>query len=80
MTREQLERLLEKVEEALRFDVNQIYQEAARGKLSATSSRDLVAYLKHLADERSRDVDPSALGDTELEKLVEKALKIKEKK
>jgi len=46
----ELEKLLEKIDEAVRRDVNCILLESARGKLSPTSARDLVQYRKLVTD------------------------------
>ena len=79
MDRNNLEKLLSKLNEALRMDVNNVYLEASQGKLSASSARDLVAYLEFLKEE-SEQIDPAKLSDDELEKLVNKIVDLKGKK
>jgi hypothetical protein len=78
MDKSERDRLLDKLEETLRFDITHLYQEAASGKLSATSAKNLVDYLSHLTEQK--DVDPAELADEELEKLVQKVMDIKGKK
>lgn len=46
----EIEPLLEKAQEALRKDLNHISIEVCQKKLSASSSRDLVAYIKLLSE------------------------------
>lgn len=45
-----LERLMEKVDETIRKEINHLFTEACAGKLSPTSARDLVQYKKLLTD------------------------------
>lgn len=45
-----LEKLLEKIDEAVRRDVNHIFTEVSLAKLSPTSARDLVQYRKVVED------------------------------
>jgi hypothetical protein len=78
MNRQERDRLLEKLEETLRFDITHLYQEAASGKLSAASAKNLVDYLSHLTEQK--DIDPAELADDELEKLVQKVIDVKGKK
>lgn len=46
-----LQNLLEKSKEALRRDLNHIFSEVSAKKLSPSSARDLVAYVKLLSEE-----------------------------
>jgi hypothetical protein len=63
-----LESQLEKAIEALRRDLSYIMQEASKGKLSAPTARDLVAYIKLLTELK--------LGEDEvLSKLTPEQLK-----
>jgi hypothetical protein len=78
LTREERDRLIEKMEETLRFDINHLYLEAAGSKLSAASSKNLIDYLRHMSEQK--EVDPTELADDELDKLVQKVIDMKGKK
>jgi hypothetical protein len=45
-----LDKLMEKVDETIRKDINHLFGEACQGKLSPASARDLVQYKKLLLD------------------------------
>jgi hypothetical protein len=63
---QQIERLLD----LLRQDIGMMFAESSKGKLSAASSRDLVAYLKALKDLKDRqDQELAGLPDDKLEEL-----------
>lgn len=75
---EDLSKLLKKASEAVRRDINHIYQEVSTRKLSDKSARDLVAYVKLLNDlskmqEKEKD-QLSAVPDDELKKLAKELL------
>lgn len=62
---------LEKCVEILRRDLSYLMAEASRGKLSAPSARDLVAYIKLLGDLKDMEKDDlNKLSDEALEALA----------
>lgn len=71
---EELSKLQEQAMEALRRDVKAILMESAAKKLSPASARDLVSYIKLLAEEVERQdkADASASKMTN-EELIEHA-------
>lgn len=74
-----LESLLEKIDEAIRRDVNHIFIEVSQGKLSAPSARDLVQYRKLITDtqealEKAASQLPAKTED-ELKELAKELLK-----
>ena len=77
-----LQNLRDKAIEALRRDLNHIFLEVSGGKLSPTSSRDLVAYYKLLteinAEEKNKEerTEEYLEGRTkeELEEMAKKLL------
>jgi hypothetical protein len=63
---EQLERLLN----ILQKEVTNLHLESSKGKLSASSARDLVSYVKTLSDIKVRqDKELADLPDDKLEEL-----------
>lgn len=66
-----LNQLLDKATEAVRRDLRHIFEEVSKGKLSAPSSRDLVAYIKLLTDVLDYDKE----SEDSLKKLSEEELK-----
>lgn len=74
---EDVKTLFAKASEAIRRDLNHIFGEASLGKLSATSSRDLVAYTKLLGDmlDQEQEADDELDGKSPEElKALAKAL------
>ena len=66
-----LESQLEKAIICLKKDLAFIHDEAVAGKLSAPSSRDLVAYIKLLSDLKDTQAEAlSALSDEQLKKVA----------
>lgn len=62
---------LEKCVEILRRDLSYLMSEASKGKLSAASARDLVAYIKLLGDLKDMEKDDlNKLSDEALEALA----------
>lgn len=82
-----LNELRDKLEEAVRRDINHIFTEVSRGKLSATSARDLVAYtklLEELASLREKaiaeeEADLKKKSPEELKKLAQEILNAQSK-
>lgn len=67
-----IEELLAKGGEILRREILNLLMESSRGKLSAASSRDLVAYVKLLSELKADALEQlDDLSDDELRKLVE---------
>jgi len=75
---EDLSKLLKKASDAVKRDINHIYTEVSTRKLSATSSRDLVAYVKLLSDiskvQKQQKEELAAVPDEELKKLAKELL------
>ena len=66
-----LQSQLEKCAEILRRDLSYLMTEASKGKLSAPSARDLVAYIKLLNDLKDLEKDDlNKLSDEALEALA----------
>lgn len=69
-----LEELLDKATEAVRRDLNHIFISVSNSKLSPTSARDLVAYVKLLSDILDRQAKEAkglaAASDDELKALA----------
>lgn len=67
-----IEELLAKGGEILRREILNLLMESSRGKLSAASSRNLVAYVKLLSELKADVLEQlDDLSDDELRKLVE---------
>lgn len=68
---EQTEELLDEV---IRMDVKNLYAEVQKGRLSAASARDAVAYKKLFHEMRDRDAEIAAelakLSDNELKEVL----------
>lgn len=75
---ENLHELLNKAAEAVRRDLNHIFSEVSLSKLSASSSRDLVAYVKLLSDvldkQQEEIKDLATKSEDELKKMATELL------
>jgi hypothetical protein len=73
-----LNKLLKKASDAVKRDLNHIFTEVSTRKLSATSSRDLVAYVKLLSDiskaQKEQKEELAAASDDELKKLAKELI------
>jgi Asp-tRNA(Asn)/Glu-tRNA(Gln) amidotransferase B subunit len=73
-----LNKLLKKASDAVKRDINHIYQEVSTRKLSDKSARDLVAYVKLLTDlskaQKEQKEELAAVPDDELKKLAKELL------
>jgi hypothetical protein len=73
-----LNKLLKKASDAVKRDLNHIFTEVSTRKLSATSSRDLVAYVKLLSDiskaQKEQKEELAAASDEELKKLAKELI------
>lgn len=68
-----VERLLDQGGEILRREIKNLMMESSGKKLSPTSARDLVAYIRLLSELRAQEVDTvEGLTDEELKELSEK--------
>ena len=74
-----LDAIEEKLKEALRRDTNHIINESASKKLSPSSARDLVAYLKLAAEIREAEEKAAKalpkLSTEELNKMLQEMVK-----
>jgi hypothetical protein len=73
-----LSKLLKKASDAVKRDLNHIYTEVSTRKLSATSSRDLVAYVKLLSEisktQKEQKEELASASDEELKKLAKELI------
>ena len=71
-----LAELLEKAKEAVRRDLNHIFTEVSKAKLSPSSARDLVNYTKLLTDvldtEKGVEAELASLSEAQLKSLANK--------
>lgn len=72
---EELKKLLEKATEAVRRDINHIFEQVSGGKLDKDSSRDLVAYVKLLTDIQKREIESDKEEQNDLASKPESELR-----